>query len=75
MLLVKRYLGWVAMSPNGPSRPQGVLESYVRFREPPHWRGTAEMGAQRKLPLLPSLPSRCRLWVKNDNSDRARTFL
>ena len=30
-----------------PESAIGVLQSYVRFREPPHWRGTAVMGAKR----------------------------
>ena len=30
-----------------PESAIGVLQSYVRFREPPHWRGTAVMGANQ----------------------------
>jgi len=31
MLLVKRYLGWVAMSPNGPKRTRRSITAAAAF--------------------------------------------
>ena len=43
-----------------PESTIGVLQSYVRFREPPHWRGTAVMGAERTGTFWPRADRRLR---------------